>query len=75
MTILDLTNKMRQVNLMTITAKLNTRNNVAKNMHRHEIRKGDLIVILDGFYKGCKATIVHVYRDCLFLHSGKFDHT
>ena len=43
---------MNNVKLMAVTAKLETRNNVAKNMHRHEIRKGDLVVVLDGFYKG-----------------------
>jgi len=41
--VLDLTNKIKTVNLMTVLAKPNTRNNVAKNSYRHEIRKGDLI--------------------------------
>ena len=59
MTILDLNNSLRHINMMTFQGKLNTRNNVAKNTHRHEIRKGDLIVILDGFYKG---THTHISR-------------
>ena len=29
-----------------------------------------IIYILD-----CRATVIHVYRDFLFLHSGKFDNT
>jgi hypothetical protein len=33
--------------------------------------------VLDLFnqIKDCRATVIHVYRDFLFLHSGKFDHT
>ncbi|CAD8073808.1 unnamed protein product [Paramecium primaurelia] len=73
--ILDLTNQIKAINKLAIRNSINTRNNVVKNMYGNDIRQQDLIVILDGFYKNNKATVLHVYRDYLFLFNGKFDNT
>ncbi|CAD8066100.1 unnamed protein product [Paramecium primaurelia] len=73
--ILDLTNQIKAINKLAIRNSINTRNNVVKNMYGNDIRQQDLVVILDGFYKNNKATVLHVYRDYLFLFNGKFDNT
>ncbi|CAD8159339.1 unnamed protein product [Paramecium pentaurelia] len=73
--ILDLTNQIKTINKLAIRNSINTRNNVVKNMYCNDIRQQDLVVILDGFYKNNKATVLHVYRDYLFLFNGKFDNT
>ncbi|CAK78021.1 unnamed protein product (macronuclear) [Paramecium tetraurelia] len=73
--VLDLTNQIKNINKLAIRNSINTRNNVVKNMYGNDIRQQDLVVILDGFYKNNKATVLHVYRDYLFLFNGKFDNT
>lgn len=74
-TVLDITNNKKDVPLKSILNKINTRNKVAKNKFKEEIHQSDLIVILEGFYKGCKAKVLHVYSDYVFLFGEKFDHT
>ncbi|CAD8163823.1 unnamed protein product [Paramecium octaurelia] len=73
--VLDLTNQIKNINKLAIRNSIITKNNVVKNMYGNDIRQQDLVVILDGFYKNNKATVLHVYRDYLFLFNGKFDNT
>jgi len=70
--ILDSNNQQKNVALLSYDSKVNTINNVAKNLNGSDISSGSTIKIAEGHYKNNQALVKHVYKDIVFLFSPDF---
>ncbi len=67
--VLDAYGDVKSVRLQDVNAKKDTERVLALDSMRNSIAKGDSVKVIDGENKGRKGTIVHIYKDSVFLYN------
>eukprot|EP00013_Stygamoeba_regulata_P001552 CAMPEP_0177634116 /NCGR_PEP_ID=MMETSP0447-20121125/3199_1 /TAXON_ID=0 /ORGANISM="Stygamoeba regulata, Strain BSH-02190019" /LENGTH=1069 /DNA_ID=CAMNT_0019135821 /DNA_START=2162 /DNA_END=5372 /DNA_ORIENTATION=+ len=67
--LLDNAGNVQSIRLAEIGRKRNDRDAVAFDKNQNPIAINDIVSVVDGKYKGKQATVKHIFKHILFLHS------